>query len=106
MKLTASTLVAALTGLAAAATTGNVYTYDPSTAASTTERRTLSPDTARLVLAQRAGVEEYHIDGALSEKEIDAINTYGSKTPLFGQDERIRKAFILLEGDTQESDGV
>jgi hypothetical protein len=105
MKLTTFPLVAALSGLAAAASTGNVYIHDPSTSTSATERRTLTPTTARLVLAQRVGAEDYHIDGSPSEEEVDAINTYGSKTPLFGQDERQRRAFLLLVGEA-ESEGT
>lgn len=91
----------------AAAATGNVYTYDPSASTSQrTESQSLSPVTARLVLAQRAGVEDFHIEKTLSEEEIAAINDFGSKKPLFGQKDRIRKAFILSLNKDVESEGM
>jgi hypothetical protein len=97
-----ATIVSALSCFThiAAASIGYVYTHDPSIFTSQhAETRTLSPVTARLVLAQRAGVEDYHIENALSKEEIEAINDFGTRTPLFGQDESIRKAFILCLDD-------
>lgn len=61
---------------------------------------TLSPISARLLLAQRAGVEEYHIADLSRAEVIDTINTYGLATPLFtAQEDQTsrRRAFVLYQ---------
>jgi hypothetical protein len=64
------------------------------------ERRTLSPMAARMVLAQRAGVEEYHSADVHHPDALQAINDFGSRRNLFGDDvEERRQAFILLQTD-------
>nr|OQO15454.1 hypothetical protein B0A51_16794 [Rachicladosporium sp. CCFEE 5018] len=98
MRLTSLPLLAAVSCVAHAAATapGYVYVFDPSREASQqVERQTLSPAVSRLVMAQRAGVEEFHIDRALNKEEIDAINTYGSSTPLLGRAGQTGHAFLL-----------
>lgn len=109
MKLAITALASVLsccTSLVAAAD-GHVYTYDPSKqSGASIESRSLSPVTARMVLAQRAGVEDYHIEKALSEEEMNAINDFGSRRPMFGQNERTRRAFILSLDKDQESEGM
>ncbi|OQN99308.1 hypothetical protein B0A48_14284 [Cryoendolithus antarcticus] len=81
---------------ATATATGHVYTFDPTREASQQlEPQTLSPAVARLVMAQRAGVEDFHIDRALNKEEINAINTHGRKTPLLRSDGRTGNAFLL-----------
>ena len=85
----------------ASAAIGSIYTYDPQAPSrqnDASNQQKLSPSTARLVLAQRAGVEEYHSSDALDKDAIAAINAYGTSTPLFGQKESLKKAFVLLEG--------
>ncbi|PPJ58488.1 hypothetical protein CBER1_05589 [Cercospora berteroae] len=86
----------------AEAATAHVYTYDPhASAARGQSGRDLSPVAARLVLAQRAGVEDYHQSDLLRQEAIEAINDYGKQTPLFAKEEdRRNNAFILLEGVT------
>lgn len=108
MKLTTGVLASALGCCAhlAAAASGRVYTYDPVTSSSREAVRSeLDPATARLVLAHRAGVEDYHIETALREDEIEQINKLGSKTPLFGGKDRLRKLFILALDDAEGSEG-
>lgn len=65
----------------------------------------LSPTEARLVLAQRAGVEDYHLDALLSPGGIDAINEFGWRESLFGQDgssgEKTRRCFFLVESQVE-----
>lgn len=110
MKLTTGVLASAIGCCAhlAAAATGHVYTYDPPTSASSRDvvRSRLDPATARLVLAHRAGVEDYHVETALREDEIEQINALGSKVPLFGGKDRLRKLFILALDNGEGSEGM
>ena len=63
-----------------------VYAFDPNP----NDDRTLipsppelSPIAARMVLAQRAGVEDYHSSDLSHDGVIDAINTFGASNALF-----------------------
>ena len=100
MKLITATLLSALscyTELAAAAA-GHVLTLDPSPSSRdqpSDERRTLSREAARLVIAQRAGVENYHVEKALSEDEMNAINDYGLQRHMLGANKEDAPTFIL-----------
>lgn len=109
MRLINAALLSALscyTELAAAAT-GYVITVDHPQHQATTEQQTLSPETARLVLAQRAGVEDYHLEKALSEEEIEAINEHGLKAPFMSSSEKNNKrVFILAFGDEADAEGM
>ncbi|QIW96146.1 hypothetical protein AMS68_001664 [Peltaster fructicola] len=80
----------------AAASTAYVLTFEPETANNKHKIALsgLSPSTARVVLAQRAGLEDYHTTHGLTNEEIDAVNTYGLRTKLFHNNAR-RRAFIL-----------
>jgi hypothetical protein len=100
MKLITAALLSAVscyTELAAAAT-GHVLTLDPSLSSheqsNSQHQAALSPETARLVIAQRAGLEDYHVEKALSEEEINAINAHGSQASILGKDDG-RRVFIL-----------
>ena len=110
MKLITATLLSALscyTELAAAAT-GRVITLDPSLSShdhASTQRDTLSPETARLVIAQRAGLEDYHVDKALSENEINAINAHGLQTSRLSKDNNER-VLILAFVDEEDAEGM
>ncbi|KAM0712193.1 hypothetical protein Q7P37_011287 [Cladosporium fusiforme] len=110
MKLISAALLSALscyTELAAAAT-GYVLTVDHPQHQPSTDRQTLSPETARLVLAQRAGVEDYHLEKALSEEEIEAINEYGLKAPFMSSNEKRnnKRVFILAFGDEAAAEAL
>ena len=84
MRLTSSTLLSALCWTARLASAVQIFTFDPELPPSDGERsRTLSPIEARLVLAQRIGVEDYHIDDLLSPGGLKAINDFGVREPLF-----------------------
>ena len=110
MKLITATLLSALscyTELAAAAT-GRVITLDPSLSSheqSTTQQDTLSPETARLVLAQRAGLEDYHVDKPLNEEEINAINAHGLQTSWLSKD-NTERVFVLAFVDDEDAEGT
>ncbi|KAF2218020.1 hypothetical protein CERZMDRAFT_119593 [Cercospora zeae-maydis SCOH1-5] len=103
MKTTTSILLPVLACAArvAEAATAHVYTYDPhASAARGQSGKDLSPVAARLVLAQRAGVEDYHQLDLMRQEAIEAINDYGKQTPLFAKEDGRNNAFILLEGVT------
>jgi len=107
MKLTTGVLASALgccTQLAVAAT-GHVYTFDPSASSQNVVKSRLDPATARLVLAHRAGVMDYHVETALRENEIEQINTLGSKAPLFGGKDKQRRVFLLALDNAGASEG-
>lgn len=110
MKLITATLLSALscyTELAAAAT-GRVITLDPSLSShehSSTQQDTLSPETARLVIAQRAGLEDYHVGKALDEEEINAINAHGLQTSRLSKD-NTERVFILAFVDEEDAEGT
>lgn len=94
-----STLLAALCIRLASAATGHVYIYDGpnSEPTASTPSRSLSPVQARLVLAQRAGVEDFHSLDLQAGGVVEAINDFGRRTSLFEEDE-VQKAFLLVEG--------
>lgn len=97
MRLSSSIAAVAAAHIVAASTT-NVYTYDPHWQPST--HGTLSPVEARLVLAQRAGAEDYHEADSLKEGVLEAMNAYGTRRSLFEEAEKRgkRMAFVFLEG--------
>jgi hypothetical protein len=111
MKLITAALLSAVscyTELAAAAT-GHVLTLEPSLSSheqsNTQQHTTLSPETARLVIAQRAGLEDYHVEKALSEEEINAINAHGHQASMLSKDDS-KRVFILAFVDESEAEGM
>lgn len=100
MKVNASALLSGLcwTAQLVSADSANFYTFDPQSPPRP-QSRSLSPVAARLVLAQRAGVEDYHRSDLDQEDVIAAINDYGVRTPLFGDEKTLGQAVILLEED-------
>ncbi|KAM3419720.1 putative endoplasmic reticulum membrane protein [Cercospora zeina] len=104
MKTTTSLLLHVLACAAriAEAATAHVYTYDPQASAARGQSgKDLSPVAARLVLAQRVGVEDYHQLDLMRQEAVEAINDYGKQTPLFAKEDGRNNAFILLEGVTE-----
>ncbi|KAI7188698.1 hypothetical protein KC363_g5255 [Hortaea werneckii] len=105
----ATAAAAAFTSListAAADRAGHVYIIDQSTqphSRDAADLNTLSPASARLVLAQRARVEDYHTSDLEKEGVLDAINKYGVTTPMFTEKRGERlPMFVLLEGIAPE----
>ncbi|TKA83889.1 hypothetical protein B0A55_00102 [Friedmanniomyces simplex] len=104
MKLASSLILPALSWsvrLASASSEGRVYICDGQPAAATAPRsRTLSPTEARLVIAQRAGVEDYHNADLKDGGALEAINEFGRRTSLFGDvaEEKLVEAVVLVEG--------
>ncbi|KAK5113064.1 hypothetical protein LTR62_003643 [Meristemomyces frigidus] len=104
MRVTSSILISALCCTVRLASAGQVYVYDASHSHTTDTPPTshiLSPAAARLVLAQRAGVEDYHSADLNGEGVLNAINDFGRRTPLSGEKKALEgrhQAFILVEG--------
>lgn len=101
MRLPHSLLISALCCTAQLASAVQVYTFDPESQSlprgdADSRSRTLTPSDARLVLAQRAGVEDYHLDALLSPGGIDAINEFGLREEVFGEDNARRKSYVVL----------
>jgi hypothetical protein len=111
MKLITAALLSVIscyTELAAAAT-GHVLTLDPSLSSQhqpSDERRTLSRETAKLVIAQRAGVEDYYLLSTLNNEEIEAINDYGLQTHMLGASKEDARTFILAFVEESVAEGV
>lgn len=89
---------------AVASAAGTVYIYEAQRRDISDERRTLSPTAARMVLAQRAGVEEFHSADLQHGDAIQAINDFGAKSQLFGQGEKERQQYIFLVEVADEND--
>jgi len=100
MKVSTSALLSGLCWSAqlVSAQVANIYTFDPQSPPRP-QPRSLSPVAARLVLAQRAGVEDFHRADLDQEDVIDAINDYGLRTPMFASGLAVKKAVILLEDE-------
>lgn len=105
MKLTLCALVAALcwSYRLAAASNSHVYTID--TPAALLEGRLLktelSPEVARLVVAQRTGVEDYHGADLENDDVLRAINGYAARGGLFGQ-RKVEDVLLLVEGTDEK----
>lgn len=90
MKLSGGVCLASLTSYAAAtaATVGHVFVFDPVRVDAAPEQApSVSPETARLILAHRLGVSQYHsIEDAEDEELINHLNQYGGNQELFADD--------------------
>ncbi|KAK3111615.1 hypothetical protein LTR53_012957 [Teratosphaeriaceae sp. CCFEE 6253] len=85
MKLASSLILGALgwtAHTASASSAGRVYICDGGSTVPSTER-TLSPNEARVVLAQRAGVEDYHSADMRDEAVVEAVNAFGRRTAMW-----------------------
>ena len=106
MKLSGGVLFALLTSYAAAtaAPSGHVFVFDPvRDHAAPTQAPSLSPEAARLILAQRLGVSQYHsIEDVENEDLISHLNEYGGTQELFAddrtQDRSYAHALVWIEG--------
>ncbi|KAK5713564.1 hypothetical protein LTR15_011264 [Elasticomyces elasticus] len=90
-------LAASLALWTASASAGRVFICDGLPPDSAPER-TLSPSEARLVLAQRAGVLDYHTADLNSRGSVEGINEFGRRTELFGRKESMAESMTLVDG--------
>lgn len=90
MKLSGGVFLASLTSHAAAtaAAVGHVFVFDPvAHFRPPAQAPSLSPEAARLILAHRLGVSQYHsIEDADDEELINHLNIYGWRQELFASD--------------------
>ena len=106
MRLISSFLLPALCWRLASADdlTGHIYILNPDQAEEPRPSRTLSPIAARLVLAQRLGVEEFHSADLQDKEVVGAINDYGIRTPIFSDQRKdgTERALLYVEGESNK----
>lgn len=101
MKLSLPLLVPALACLAQA-DSGNLYIYDSDLQAASPASTTVSPETARLIIASRLGLDQFHDIGDASEKTIQAINQLSADQNLFTTSAEKSVALILGQAVNQK----
>ncbi|KAI9719983.1 MAG: hypothetical protein M1812_003108 [Candelaria pacifica] len=93
----------------AASSTGLVYTFDLKSPHSVRDPQTTSPGTARLILAQRLGLSQYHSLNGVDDLTLQQLNAFGGERAcLFGDDEGATapaKLLVLVDG-VQEPDDI
>ena len=79
-----------------------VYVFDKKTELSNVQPPSVSPNTARLLLAQRLGLTQYHSLREDDESAIEHLNALGgTQKPVFldeGRDETPLKFLLIVEG--------
>lgn len=97
MKLSGGVLLTSLTSYAAAtaATVGHVFVFDPVRHYVAPEQApSVSPETARLILAHRLGVSQYHsIEDAEDKELITYLNQFGGRQELFVDDRTQERSY-------------
>ena len=74
-----------------------IYISDVPPLSSKADTPSISPNTARLLLAQRLGLSQYHSLEGADESTLDILNTYGGKQQqLFTHEEHTRSNDRLL----------
>lgn len=95
---------ATLLGLSDAAFEARIYFPDV-TKHTVVDAPLISPNTARLLLAQRLGLAQYHELGDLKDFELSILNEHGGKQePLFAERKGSIPRLLILEG-IQHPDG-
>lgn len=107
MKLSTSLLVPALIGAASASSEAVAYIFQGNQFPLPSKPTTLTPEQARLVLAQRLGTSRYHeLAGAASESTLSYITTFGgAQESLFHDEarEQVPELVLIVEGVAAES---
>ncbi|KAK7545535.1 hypothetical protein IWX49DRAFT_563483 [Phyllosticta citricarpa] len=107
MKLPLSFTVSSLLGLVvpvvSSASLGHVYLHDLSAPPANRDTApTLTPDTARLIFAQRLGLSQYHNIKTIDNDAVRYINDFGGdRHRLFGQDQLVdesKQVMVVVEG--------
>ena len=98
MKLSWGFIVSSLCGsIEAASKAGHVYVWDSSSKAPSSQLASVSPATARLVLAQRLGVSKFHSIQEATPSIIHAVDEFGGRpVKLFVGDEDRNDAHALV----------
>ncbi|KAF2742614.1 hypothetical protein M011DRAFT_529727 [Sporormia fimetaria CBS 119925] len=111
MKLSGLTLLSSLYCSAAAAATGHIFVYDPFGAKTDrSHTSTVTPETARLLLAHRLGLSQYHDLGTnVGDDVVELLNAFGGEQDLFAdphtQDKASRRALVWVE-DVDDVDAI
>jgi hypothetical protein len=101
MKLSTSLLVPAFIGAASAALTADVYIFQGEESSKTLEPPTLTPEQARLVLAQRIGSSRYHDLSTASDSTLSFINSFGGARDSLFEDvstDEAAELVLIVEG--------
>jgi hypothetical protein len=101
MKLSTSLLVPAFIGAASAGFNADVYIFQGEESLQTSKPPTLTPEQARLVLAQRIGSSQYHDLSTSSESTLAFINSFGGTQESLFEDAPTDKAaelVLIVEG--------
>lgn len=89
---------------ACAALEASIHLLDSLPSQSKQQPRTIAPSTARLLVAQRLGLSQYHDLGDADEDTLDILNSFrGEELPIFDDDATTRpsiidKALYVVEG--------
>ncbi|KAI1005353.1 hypothetical protein K3495_g2864 [Podosphaera aphanis] len=100
MRLSASILLLGLTSIISASPNASVYIFPRRSSPNVSNIPVLSPEQARLVLAQRLGVSRYHRLGDASESTISYINEFGRQDVSLVENsaERVAELVLIVEG--------
>ena len=105
MKLLAALTGASLISLAQAAISqASVYTFDadPQPAIAGLTSPSITPETARLVLARRLGLSQYHSLHTADDTTIQYLNRFGGRQkrllPSYEDEVPLGKLLIIVEG--------
>ncbi|CAG8974272.1 hypothetical protein HYALB_00008968 [Hymenoscyphus albidus] len=107
MKLSTSLLVPALIGAASASSEAIAYIYQGKQLSHPSKPATLTPEQARLILAQRLGTSRYHdLASSASESTLSYINTFGGAQESLFDDEALKQVpelVLIVEGVSSQS---
>lgn len=92
----------------AASSTGFLHTFDRKSPQSDPNPQTASPETARLILAQRLGLSQYHSLSGIDDLTLQQLNAFGGEpTRFFGDEDATTpaKLLVLIDG-VQDPEGI
>lgn len=109
MKLSWGLTLTSLCSAASAERDAHVYMYDAKAGSAEQTPSSVTPETARLILARRLGLSDFHTLDNPSTETIRNLNVYGGKHPKFfggkGQYELETKQMLWLD-DVDEIEGI
>jgi hypothetical protein len=108
MKNLTSLLVPVFIGAASAVSNADVYIFQGKESPITSNPTILTPEQARLVLAQRLRASQYHDLSGASETTLNYINTFGVTEESLFEDapkDRAAELVLIVEGVNEKSAG-
>ena len=97
MQLLISLVWATFTLCASALEDSLIYFPAKESSGSSSRESSISPNTARLLLASRIGLSQYHALGDADEKTIDTLSQF-TEGKIFAQSEPQRKLLLVVDG--------